>query len=96
MDPAGPDSRPTPSTSTPPGTPSFDEGPKEDGPIVGYDAGLRQTGFSNGAYDVLAASGSVTGADVWKVMQPTMFVTFDVATVPAPLATVHVCAGVVG
>jgi hypothetical protein len=55
---------------------ALDEGPKEDGAIVGYDAGLRQTGFSNGAYDVLAASASLTGEDVWKVMQPTMFITF--------------------
>jgi len=35
VDPAGPDSRPTSSTSTPPGAPSFDEGPKEECGVFG-------------------------------------------------------------
>jgi hypothetical protein len=55
---------------------ALDEGPRDPGAIVGFDTGVRQLGFSNGAYDVLAASGSVTGEDVWKVMQPTLFVVF--------------------
>ena len=35
MDPAGPDSRPTSSTSTPPEAPAYDEGPKEECGVFG-------------------------------------------------------------
>lgn len=53
----------------------LDDGPESPGPIIGYDAGHRSLGFSNGALSALASSASVTGQDVWRVMEPSMFVT---------------------
>jgi len=53
----------------------LDDGPEEFGTVAGFDAGHRSLGFSNGAYSALAASASVSDQDVWRVMQPTLFLT---------------------
>src|SRR5438477_1400234 len=49
--------------------------PREPGNIAGFDAGARSLGFSGGACAVLAAAASMTGLDVWRVMNPMMLVT---------------------
>jgi hypothetical protein len=48
--------------------------PREAGNIVGYNAGARSLGFSGGAYAALAGAASLTGLDVWRVMNPMLLV----------------------
>ncbi len=52
----------------------LDTGPGGRGHIANYDLGARTTEFPTGATATLAAGASVTGQDVWRVMEPAMFV----------------------
>jgi hypothetical protein len=53
----------------------LDDGPEDPGNIEGYDAGEESIRFPTGALAVLAAAASVSGREVWRVMEPMMFVT---------------------
>src|SRR6266508_1744871 len=53
----------------------LDDGPRDPGNIAGYDAGESSIEFPTGALAALAAAASVSARDVWRVMEPTMFVT---------------------
>jgi hypothetical protein len=51
----------------------LDDGPKDPGNLVGFNAGVRSLGFSNGAYAALASAAAFTGQDVWRVMSAALF-----------------------